>query len=194
MNDMNAILESRGIGIFESPTGTGKTLTSLCAVLTFVENENRKLKEFVDENREKAKNLRDGNGDEDFEKALENFKEAEKFRELADTEEEKLLRTEKRLEEARRRLQAYKFQEEIEIEDCGIPREPESLPELLKVVFSSRTHSQIEQLTFELKRTRFQPRVVSLGSRALLCINSEVKNLPNSAAADKCKDLRNVCF
>ena len=44
----------------------------------------------------------------------------------------------------------------------------------------------------ELKRTRFQPRVVSLGSRALLCINSDVKNLPNSAAADKCKDLRDV--
>lgn len=26
MNDMNAILQNRGIGIFESPTGTGKTL------------------------------------------------------------------------------------------------------------------------------------------------------------------------
>uniref|UniRef100_A0AC35FLR0 Helicase ATP-binding domain-containing protein n=1 Tax=Panagrolaimus sp. PS1159 TaxID=55785 RepID=A0AC35FLR0_9BILA len=190
MNDMNEILKNRGIGIFESPTGTGKSLTSLCAVLTFVENENRKLKEFVEENRKKAKQLREGNGDEDFEKALENFKEAEKFHELADTEEEKLLRTEKRIEEARKRLQAYKFQEEIEIEDCGLPRASEPLPELTKVVFSTRTHSQIEQLTFELKRTRFQPRVVSLGSRALLCINSEVKNLPNSAAADKCKDLR----
>lgn len=61
-----------------------------------------------------------GNGDEDFDKALENFKKAEKFRELADAEEEKLLRTEKRLEEARQRLQAYKFQEEIQIEDCGV--------------------------------------------------------------------------
>lgn len=49
-------------------------------------------------------------------------------------EEEKLLKTEKRLEEARKRLQASKLQEVIEIEDC-VPHEINGVCDCVNLFF-----------------------------------------------------------
>ncbi|XP_068118572.1 regulator of telomere elongation helicase 1 isoform X3 [Hyperolius riggenbachi] len=44
-----------------------------------------------------------------------------------------------------------------------------------KIVYASRTHSQLTQVISELKHTSYRPRVSVLGSREQLCIHPEVK-------------------
>uniref|UniRef100_A0AC34Q143 Helicase ATP-binding domain-containing protein n=1 Tax=Panagrolaimus sp. JU765 TaxID=591449 RepID=A0AC34Q143_9BILA len=193
MSDLYKIFEDKCIGILESPTGTGKTLSSLCAVLSFLEDENQRIQRNIESNREKVKELKTVFVGAEFDEAMKIHKEMREYEEKAEVEEDKLERIRRRISEARSRYDHYQTTQEVEIEDCGNitpEKEPESPPELLKVVYATRTHSQIDQLTAELKRTRFQPRVVSLGSRSVFCPNSEVNKLPNSAAGDKCKDLR----
>ncbi|XP_064420674.1 regulator of telomere elongation helicase 1 isoform X2 [Latimeria chalumnae] len=44
-----------------------------------------------------------------------------------------------------------------------------------KIVYATRTHSQLTQVINELKNTSYRPKVCVLGSRDQLCINPEVK-------------------
>jgi Fanconi anemia group J protein len=53
------------------------------------------------------------------------------------------------------------------------PKKPAGPP---KIFFGSRTHQQLVQIVSELKRTGYKPRMVTLGSRAHLCINADVTN------------------
>lgn len=61
-----------------------------------------------------------------------------------------------------------------------------------KIIFTSRTHSQIQQLVTEYRRTAYPPqfRMVVLGSRKSLCINSRVR--PLSDRNDKCQKARDL--
>nr|XP_057907226.1 regulator of telomere elongation helicase 1 isoform X2 [Doryrhamphus excisus] len=43
-----------------------------------------------------------------------------------------------------------------------------------KIIYASRTHSQLTQVVNELKNTSYKPKVCILGSREQLCINPEV--------------------
>lgn len=43
------------------------------------------------------------------------------------------------------------------------------------IIYASRTHSQLAQVVKELSRTVYNPRVVLLGSREQMCINSRVR-------------------
>jgi Rad3-related DNA helicase len=49
-----------------------------------------------------------------------------------------------------------------------------------KVIYLSRTHSQIAQVVKELKRTEYNPVMVVLGSKEQLCINSEAEKSSKS--------------
>ncbi|KAF7460858.1 hypothetical protein GHT09_018831 [Marmota monax] len=44
-----------------------------------------------------------------------------------------------------------------------------------KIIYASRTHSQLTQVIGELRNTSYRPRVCVLGSREQLCIHPEVK-------------------
>ncbi|XP_057359155.1 regulator of telomere elongation helicase 1 isoform X2 [Manis pentadactyla] len=44
-----------------------------------------------------------------------------------------------------------------------------------KIIYASRTHSQLTQVISELRNTSYRPRVCVLGSREQLCIDPEVK-------------------
>ncbi|XP_049920560.1 regulator of telomere elongation helicase 1 isoform X3 [Epinephelus moara] len=46
--------------------------------------------------------------------------------------------------------------------------------DLPKIIYASRTHSQLAQVISELKNTSYRPKVCVLGSREQLCINPEV--------------------
>jgi Fanconi anemia group J protein len=48
-----------------------------------------------------------------------------------------------------------------------------------KVFYCTRTHSQIEQVVKELKRTSYRPQSVVLGSRENYCVNGKVKRSGN---------------
>ena len=67
--------------------------------------------------------------------------------------------------------------------------------ENIKILYCSRTHSQITQFINELKRTEFADKVkiVSLGSRKTLCINETLKNKSGMSTMklnDMCLDLQ----
>ncbi|VDK77002.1 unnamed protein product [Cylicostephanus goldi] len=45
MREISQCIENRQVGIFESPTGTGKSLSVLCATMTWLEEFERKTEE-----------------------------------------------------------------------------------------------------------------------------------------------------
>lgn len=62
----------------------------------------------------------------------------------------------------------------------------------VKVIIASRTHSQISQLMKELKRTSYKDQfiVITLGSRAQLCVNPNVpRDASNNQVNDFCRNL-----
>ncbi|XP_059683041.1 regulator of telomere elongation helicase 1 [Gavia stellata] len=56
--------------------------------------------------------------------------------------------------------------------DADIPTYYTDIP---KIIYASRTHSQLTQVISELKNTVYRPKICVLGSREQLCINPEVK-------------------
>nr|XP_042703328.1 regulator of telomere elongation helicase 1 isoform X7 [Chrysemys picta bellii] len=56
--------------------------------------------------------------------------------------------------------------------DAEIPAYYTDVP---KIIYASRTHSQLTQVISELKSTVYRPKMCVLGSREQLCINPEVK-------------------
>ncbi|XP_025911813.1 regulator of telomere elongation helicase 1 isoform X3 [Apteryx rowi] len=56
--------------------------------------------------------------------------------------------------------------------DADIPAYYTDIP---KIIYASRTHSQLTQVINELKNTVYRPKICVLGSREQLCINPEVK-------------------
>ncbi|XP_071671555.1 regulator of telomere elongation helicase 1 isoform X2 [Patagioenas fasciata] len=56
--------------------------------------------------------------------------------------------------------------------DADIPAYYTDIP---KIIYASRTHSQLTQVINELKNTVYRPKICVLGSREQLCIHPEVK-------------------
>ncbi|XP_051281967.1 regulator of telomere elongation helicase 1 isoform X3 [Dicentrarchus labrax] len=57
-----------------------------------------------------------------------------------------------------------------------------------KIIYASRTHSQLAQVINELKNTSYRPKVCVLGSREQLCINQEVmRQESNHAKVHMCR-------
>lgn len=57
-----------------------------------------------------------------------------------------------------------------------------------KIIYASRTHSQLAQVIKELKNTSYKPKVCVLGSREQLCINPEVmKQQSNHVKVHSCR-------
>ncbi len=83
-----------------------------------------------------------------------------------------------------------------EPELSGDEADSKALDEIIerpKVIYCSRTHSQLRQFARELKKTAFaeKTRCVSLGSRKNLCINETVTRLGSiDRINDRCLDLR----
>lgn len=63
-----------------------------------------------------------------------------------------------------------------------------SFLEAPRILYSSRTHSQLSQAVQELKNTIYRPKVSIIGSREQLCVNNDVlKQETNSAKVHMCR-------
>jgi regulator of telomere elongation helicase 1 len=63
-----------------------------------------------------------------------------------------------------------------------------------KIIYASRTHSQLSQVIRELKRSAYRPRVTVLASREQLCVDPKVSQLRGAtqsyACRNKCRERR----
>ncbi len=59
-----------------------------------------------------------------------------------------------------------------------------------RVIYLSRTHSQLIQVVKELKKTQYMPFTITLGSRDLLCINPNANTRQGTHLNMTCKKLR----
>ena len=59
--------------------------------------------------------------------------------------------------------------------------------EVPKIIYASRTHTQLAQVAKELKRSRYRPRMCVLSSREQLCLHPRISNLRGTAQANACR-------
>uniref|UniRef100_A0A914BXS2 Helicase ATP-binding domain-containing protein n=2 Tax=Acrobeloides nanus TaxID=290746 RepID=A0A914BXS2_9BILA len=220
-------LQEQKIAILESPTGTGKSLSTICAALTWLEDFNRAQEEEIQRKLvEVEKTEKESAIDNDWINA--HRKKLESKKSLADVEESMAQnkRLAARLERARtdssrssisdriRKRKGRVIEEEnVEFDindevhkekdpdsdlipvdylsDEEIPEESESPLKCTKIIYATRTHSQLNQFVAEIQKTRFRPRVVTVGSRANLCVNDAVLALKQgNLINDRCNELR----
>eukprot|EP00833_Pecoramyces_ruminatium_P002952 jgi/Orpsp1_1/1176984/evm.model.c7180000059733.2 len=247
-NLYSAIEKKKKVVILESPTGTGKSLSLICSVTKWLnDNEERLLKppkEEITNSSIKEKEVEDNKKHKIPKWVLQHFEEKEKqernefFEKIKNQrifQKEKLQKI-KEKEKKRKRIyeqnndnnrKKIKYIKEIEENDDDflldeydsdkdinnsvnkIKKELDNFFKIekdenndnekdiegfqeQKIYYSSRTHSQISQFTYELKKSELGEslKCVSLGSRKNLCINPKVRNLSSlNRINDKCLDM-----
>ena len=60
------------------------------------------------------------------------------------------------------------------------------------VIYSSRTHGQIDQVVQELKRTQYNPRITVLGSREQLCVHPKISLSRGSKQNGQCRAINSA--
>ncbi|CAJ0944270.1 unnamed protein product, partial [Mesorhabditis belari] len=229
MNEINECIERKQVGIFESPTGTGKSLSVLCSTLTWLEKnaekEKRELKRIIDETKEKGVKEEKAVNDwiAEHKKKLANNKEVDEAKDRLEVlrlidERLKQARQSKDEEQTSRKRKGNWKESTKEDADADLlpeKEEDECAPaddydsdddaskskkdddevtalKVTKIFYASRTHSQLEQLVQEVKKTRFQPRIVIGASRQTLCVNEDVRKLTSTSLInERCQELRN---
>ncbi|CAN7998782.1 unnamed protein product [Ixodes hexagonus] len=240
MKTLHKVLEHGKVGIFESPTGTGKSLSIICASLAWLKEFNsrnrasleaeiteltRQISLPVDaetdwitrdsENILRRCQLRDVQIVRDAllkkEKKYQDLKEKVKRKGLTDATQgradflrkdvdnvdkelldiSQLLSNQKEEDSQEDEVPDYHSDDE---EDCSDDDDDpaKELP-VSKIIYCSRTHSQLSQFVKELKKTVYgeNTRTVSLASRSNLCINETVTKLASlSLMNDKCLDMQ----
>lgn len=229
MQELFLVLERKQIGIFESPTGTGKSLTLTCGALTWQRQHEQlvrdELQQRINEVEAELRTLQaDSAKADDWITAQSNtliqrkeLQQLQKLRTLLQQKEQQLEQIKQRRKQqqqqqrpARRAneqlLEPETVAEEAAPDPAGSSDEEaddaEDAPEQsqleeerfrdVQIFYCSRTHSQLAQIVAELRKTPHgkQVRCISLGSRQQLCINAQVRRLPNVALMnERCLDM-----
>ncbi|GMF27302.1 unnamed protein product [Phytophthora fragariaefolia] len=241
MQQMWATLERGHCGIFESPTGTGKSISLICGALTWLSRRTDEfglLRASADVGAKPAQHPQPKKSAEptwlsDFEQKSADrelkFRQQTAKQALAGIEK---LRLEPEAATKKRKMRfAYSHSERkrahrssreskqdgdegdehlvdaydsdrVRRGSCDSEEESSATrgrfgdekPDfgVVKIIYCSRTHSQISQFVREIRKTAFAERirVVSLGSRKNLCTNPNVTKLGSDLRmTDKCLDM-----
>lgn len=146
MKELYDCLSSFKVGIFESPTGTGKSLSIVCGSFKWFKDFGAKIKN-------------------------------------------------DRVEGAPDWVNEMPLNEEHVFNDItNVERDSRRSSVAQKIVYVSRTHSQLDQFLNEIKKTRWKNeiKIVRIGSRSQLCVNPEIASYKGRSLIDyKCKELVN---
>ncbi|KAK2714186.1 hypothetical protein QYM36_008674 [Artemia franciscana] len=216
MRGLYTICEDSSVGIFESPTGTGKSLSIICGSLSWLLNyENNRvpsLKEQATCLTNEIERLSDG--DDWLSNASEKCQLLEKLStircELSIWEEyrsriENLKKEQAKLKDDTKRSKFHpqiNYKTVIEDDedildsyghDDSDDENAEDVGGGMKILFASRTHSQLSQFVSEVKKWKHgsEIRLVTLASRQQLCINEDVRKLENNSLInERCTELK----
>ncbi|OAD58660.1 ATP-dependent RNA helicase CHL1 [Eufriesea mexicana] len=163
MKELYKCLENAKLGIFESPTGTGKSMSIICGALKWLldheELQKNHLTIAISELDVQIKKCTNSSNNW-FSVQIETNNLVNKINENEDIEEELLL-------------------ENVQHSESSEDEEKEEIYESTKIFFCSRTHSQLSQFIKELRKSPYSKNisVVTLTSRKNYCINKSVKKL-----------------
>ena len=171
MNDMLKCFEDGKIGFFESPTGTGKSLSVICSSLSFLRKKNEPFERKNDESE----------SSEDFDDDLFNEDKPKPFQLLIST------RTHSQIKEMVTELKSLKKAAENKRTDAT--QRLHSLMSQEKLSNKNLNH-EIRDCKNEIsdynKYLKTFPRCVSLSSRQNLCVNSSLRTLSPAELNEHC--------
>eukprot|EP00736_Rhodelphis_marinus_P004914 Rmarinus@m.15946 len=240
MDSLYTIIQQGDVGILESPTGTGKSLSIICGCLTWLHDEERRiiqgelkatsdstpggedLPDWVTEHglnaqrtnaisRLRARQTKLGGIKDRFRKQrmlkpgkpLFGNKPKHKSSAKADAALDSLILDEcsddgdgdKVVTQKRRRYYGDSSDSDDQKggSDSSSSKSTDDGRFIPKIIYCTRTHSQLDQIVEELQKTAFSSNttVVVFGSRKTMCVNPQVLALSSATAIrDKCLDLQ----
>uniref|UniRef100_A0A8C1M341 Helicase ATP-binding domain-containing protein n=1 Tax=Cyprinus carpio TaxID=7962 RepID=A0A8C1M341_CYPCA len=217
MEALYTALDQGKVGIFESPTGTGKSLSLICGALTWLRDyeEQKKLEaaRLLDGPEKKCDAVKEENSTSqpsepdwvsEFVQKKAERDMVNKLKASEDDEAVKLLQLSREGAESETLNPEEEglIVAEYESDDEATPKsrvcdedDDEDLEEdhVTKIYYCSRTHSQLAQFVHEVQKSPYGAavRLVNLGSRQNLCINPEVVRLGNvQMMNDRCLEMQ----
>lgn len=204
MSAMYNTIEDGSIGLFESPTGTGKTLSIICSALSWLEHNRVFVNAPQLQNDDEPDWVNDqakGRDDSALREGLDRRKQAFANR---------IRNSQKQPESLPKRIRRAKNDDlfsDSDSDDENLMSKRQRTSNT-RIIFATRTHSQLTQFVEELRKTKFGSdgtkfdcfsdelpiSTILFGSRKHSCINETVRSLNSaSAISERCRELTENC-